>query len=114
MGNRLKRGGPIKAKTPMRKRSRKREAYLASHEREEGKAHMARVAQLPCLVCGASQVEVHHMPDPRSDMRVLPLCPRHHRAEYGPGAFHHSKPAFYAAHGSPEALLKRVEDMLRE
>jgi hypothetical protein len=98
----------------MRKRSRKRDAYLASQEREEGKAHMARVAQLPCLVCGAYPVEVHHMPDPRSDMRVLPLCARHHRAEYGPGAFHYSKPAFYAAHGSPEALLKRVEAMLGE
>lgn len=64
---------------PMRRVSRKRAEYLASPERAEGKAHMANVAMLHCLVCGAWPVEVHHEWTPRSDKRVLPLCPRHHR-----------------------------------
>lgn len=75
--------------------------------------HMEAVAGLPCLVCGAWPVEVHHEGTPRSNLRVLPLCPRHHRREYGPGAYHYSKGAFYAAHGSSEALLLRVSRMLR-
>lgn len=76
--------------------------------------HMAAVAQLPCLVCGVMGVNVHHLPDPRSNMRVLPLCPRHHASEYGPGAIHYSKSDFYEAHGSPEELLARVKQQLAE
>lgn len=78
------------------------------------KNHMANVALLPCLVCGARPVEVHHEGEPRSNMNVLPLCPRHHRREYGPGAYHYSKRAFYAAHGSSEELLGRVAKMLAD
>ena len=101
-----------KQRKPMRRVSRKRAEYLASPEREAGKAHLANVAMLHCLVCGAWPVEVHHVGTPRSDMRVLPLCPRHHKREFGPGAFHYSKRAFYALHGSSDALLVRVEQLL--
>ena len=101
-----------KQRKPMRRVSRKRAEYLASPERAEGKAHMANVAMLHCLVCGAWPVEVHHEGTPRSDKRVLPLCPRHHKREFGPGAFHYSKRAFYALHGSSDALLARVEQLL--
>ena len=66
-----------KQRKPMRRVSRKRAEYLASPERVEGKTHMANVAMLHCLVCGAWPVEVHHEGTPRSDKRVLPLCPRH-------------------------------------
>lgn len=97
----------------LRRVSRKRAAYLRSAARDEGKRHMANVALLPCLVCGVYGVEVHHEGSPRSDMNVLPLCPRHHRREFGPGAYHYSKRAFYGAHGSSEALLARVDEMLR-
>ena len=103
---------PKKPRKPLPKISAKRKAYLASDARKVGKAHMAAVAQLPCLVCGSWPVEVHHLPDPRSDMRVIPLCPMHHRREFGPGAFHYSPKAFYAAHGGPDQLLARVADML--
>lgn len=79
-----------------------------------GKRHMARVAEIGrCMICGAHPVEVHHEGKPRSDMRVLPLCPPHHRREFGPGAYHYSPKAFYAAHGDSEALLKRVDEMLK-
>lgn len=76
--------------------------------------HMADVASLPCLVCGVFGVEVHHEGEPRSNMKVLPLCPRHHRREFGPGAYHYSKRAFYAAHGESSDLLKRVDQMLAD
>lgn len=105
---------PAKKRKPMRRVSKKRAAYLASPEREAGKAHMARVAQLPCMVCGVYGVEVHHEGKPRSDMNVLPLCPPHHRREFGPGAYHYSPRAFYAAHGESAALLTRVDEMLRD
>lgn len=75
--------------------------------------HMARVKALPCLVCGLHGVEVHHEGKPRNDMEVLPLCPFHHRREFGPGAYHYSPRAFYAAHGDSRTLLARVEEMLR-
>ena len=74
--------------------------------------HMGAVKMLPCLVCGCTGVEVHHEGKPRCNTRVLPLCPRHHKREYGPGAYHYSPSAFYAFHGTSEALLKRVDEML--
>ena len=97
-----------KARKAIPTQSAKRIAYLASEARVECLAHMGLVAQLPCLICGAVQVEVHHMPDPRSDMRVIPLCPKHHRREYGAGAYHYSPRAFHELHGSAEWLLSGV------
>ena len=95
--------------------SKKRRAYLASDERKVAKAHMARVAELPCLVCGARPVEVHHehIHAPKSDWNVMPLCPPHHRREFGPGARHYSPTAFFAEHGTAEELLARVADILQ-
>lgn len=84
----------------------------ASKTAEETR-HMDAVASLPCLICGAWPVEVHHCPSPRSNLRVLPLCPRHHRREYGPGAYHYSRRAFQEAHGTDEQLLARVAEMIR-
>jgi len=113
--------GPLGLKQPKPERakkkglprvSKKRAAYLASPERVAGKEHMGRVAQLRCLVCGAWPVEVHHEGKPRSDMNCLPLCPRHHRREFGPGAYHYSPKAFYAAHGPSKELLEKVRRML--
>jgi len=53
------------------------------------RAHMERVAGLPCLVCGARST-VHHVTGyadrigriPRSHKLVAPLCPKHHQAVY--------------------------------
>lgn len=80
----------------------------------EEKRHMRAVAHLPCLVCGCWPVEVHHEGKPRSNKRVLPLCARHHRREFGPGAYHYSPRAFYDAHGTREELLARVDRMIAE
>lgn len=100
LGNRPPLG--IKGEKPKTRRAHKTKA-----ERE----HMAAVAALPCLVCGCWPVEVHHEGWPRSNLRLLPLCPCHHRREYGPGAYHYSPQAFCAAHGSSEELLDRVMKM---
>ena len=55
------------------------------------RAHMERVAKLPCLVCGAGST-VHHVTGsshvmgrlPRSHELVVPLCPKHHQVIHGP------------------------------
>lgn len=72
------------------------------------KRHMARVAEMPCLVCGA-QATVHHCTGyadrigraPRSHQRVVPLCPAHHQIQHGPyfsvEALGHR--GFYREHG---------------
>lgn len=85
-----------------------------SHKTADERKHMEDVARLPCMICGAWPVEVHHEGKPRSNMNVLPLCPCHHRREYGPGAYHYSPRAFYAAHGSSHELLARVTQMIAQ
>ena len=58
------------------------------------KRHMGRVAELPCCLCGAMPVEVHHVLEERipgrrgPDWLVLPLCPLCHR---GPEGIHGTK-----------------------
>jgi len=103
---------PKKPRKAVRKVSSKRAAYLASDARKDGLANMAFVKSLPCLVCGCYGVEVHHLPHPRDDLRTIPLCPRHHRREYGPGAYHYSRSAFNEAYGLDDALLARVDAMI--
>ena len=54
--------------------------------------HHARVALLPCLVCGSWPVDVHHVVGladapgrlPKRHDRVVPLCKRHHDVQHGP------------------------------
>lgn len=102
----------FRRRKPIPRVSSKRRAYLASDERKAGKAHMSKVALLPCVCCGAWPVEVHHEGKPRSDFNVLPLCPPCHRREFGPGAYHYSSKAFYAKHGDSKTLLAKVAAML--
>lgn len=56
------------------------------------KAHMARIADMPCLVCGA-RATVHHVTAKieggriaRRHDRVVNLCPMHHQAVFDPFA----------------------------
>lgn len=62
----------------------------------KGKDYMARVAQLPCVLCdelgvGPSKAEVHHIRtgqgtgERASDFLTIPLCPDCHR---GPNGIH--------------------------
>lgn len=81
-----------------------------------GKAHMARVAQLGCMICGARPAEVHHVICGRyrqrkaSDFEVIPLCAHHHRI--GPLAIHNSKSAWRDRYGADHDYLARVADIL--
>jgi hypothetical protein len=103
---------PSKPRKRIRPVSPKRAARKAKEASEGARDYMARVALIPCLICGAWPVELHHEAKPRSDWNVLPLCPAHHRREYGPGAYHYSPRAFYAAHGSSAELLAKVARLL--
>jgi hypothetical protein len=53
------------------------------------KRHLARVASLPCALCGERPVEVHHMRDGQgmgqraSHWLAMPLCIEHHRGQTG-------------------------------
>jgi len=103
---------PLARKTRLKPISAKKRAHKAKEKADGAWQHMARVKALPCLVCGARPVEVHHLPDPRSDFRTVPLCPLHHRTEYGPQAYHYSRRNFNALHGSDEELLAKTKALL--
>lgn len=78
-------------------------------------AHMARVAQLPCVCCGARPVHVHHCKSGRygqrksSDRETIPLCWNHH---LGPEGFHTSQREWEATYGPDTDYLPVVADML--
>ncbi|MFM5175215.1 Ref family recombination enhancement nuclease [Aeromonas caviae] len=76
------------------------------------------VRSLGCIACrnagyGATPAEIHHvrsgsgMAQRAEHTRVLPLCPRHHRASY-PTGFHAAPKSWQAEHGSEETLLAQV------
>lgn len=81
----------------------------------DGRKHMAAVAGLPCVICGAWPVEVHHTISGRyghrksSDFETLPLCFNHHR---GPEGIHASKRQWEAAHGLDTDYLPVVKKLL--
>ena len=57
--------------------------------RNADKAHMGRVAELPCACCGTEPVQVHHiregqgMAQRASNYLTIPLCPDCHTGTYG-------------------------------
>jgi hypothetical protein len=79
------------------------------------KAHMRRVAELGCCVC-AMPAEVHHcgtyMGGGRDNMKVIPLCPTHHRAGGYGVAIHAGKTEWQRAYGTEEDILKYTELIL--
>lgn len=103
---------PKKPRRAIPKQSARKKAQKAAEKAAGAWEHMAAVKAMPCLVCGAYGVDVHHEGRPRSGFNVLPLCPKHHRREFGAGAFHYSPKAFYALHGPSDELLARVKAML--
>lgn len=82
----------------------------------EGKAHMARVAQLPCVICGRRPVQVHHVFHGRygqrkaTDFETIPLCPEHHQV--GPYAIHNDKAGWLDRWGADHSYLAVVADAL--
>ena len=105
---------PLRAKRPTPRRKAPERVQHARSAPKAGaapsaaeKAHIARVAALPCLVCGRAAT-IHHVTASihggriaRSHKRVVPLCPAHHQIQHGPResveALGHA--GFYRVHG---------------
>ncbi|KFN19255.1 Ref family recombination enhancement nuclease [Aeromonas bestiarum] len=86
--------------------------------------YLRDVSLLGCIICrnlgwGPSLAEIHHvrsgvgMAQRAAHTRVLPLCPRHHRACY-PTGFHAAPKSWQAEHGSEETLLAQVATEVAE
>lgn len=79
--------------------------------------HMGRVAQLPCAICGAHGVQVHHMREGgaagagqrASNWLTIPLCPDCHT---GPRGVHGDKSALRLRNVSEHALLGETLERL--
>lgn len=83
----------------------------------ESKRHMGRISQMPCAICGAFGVHVHHlrtgigMGRRASDFDTMPLCPEHHQGMTGIHGM--GRKAFERHHGITELeLLKKTKEML--
>lgn len=82
-----------------------------------GKVHMARVKQLPCVICGKpGPSDAHHCFSGRygsrktSDFETIPLCKRCHQE--GPLAIHQDKAGWEERNGYDFDYLPVVADML--
>lgn len=84
----------------------------------KARAHLARVKQLPCVIClkhGPS--DAHHVICGRygsgkaSDFEVIPLCKAHHQD--GADAIHNGKASWLEKYGADYAYLPLVEQWLR-
>jgi len=84
----------------------------------KARAHIARVKQLPCIIClkhGPS--DAHHVICGRygsakaSDMDVIPLCKAHHQD--GPDAIHNGKASWVEKYGEDHKYLPLVDQWLR-
>ena len=79
------------------------------------KKHMDKVASLGCIICKQPAVihPVRKHGSKRDHMKVLPLCPRHHRNEGAFGiAIHAGKNEWELNHGTEEYLLDVLEMLL--
>lgn len=74
-----------------------------------GKRWMAKVAQLPCVICGAAPVEVHHIREGQGaaqraqDTLTVALCTYHHRGAEGIHGL--GRKGFYMRHKRDELDL---------
>lgn len=78
------------------------------------KNHMIAVAQLPCIVCQAWPVSVHHaetgMGGRKNHMKVLPLCWNHHQGR--DGIHKMGRKPWQAKYGTEQELLAKVAQQL--
>lgn len=92
----MKRSAIKPRRTTPRRKAPERVAYnrtkpkAGAKPNAEERAHIARVAAMPCLVCGRAST-VHHVTASRfggritrTHKRVVPLCPVHHQIQHGP------------------------------
>jgi len=78
------------------------------------KRHLARVAELGCIICG-SPAQVHHIREGQGmgqrapHFLTIPLCPEHH---VGGVSIHCSKRRFEAIYGCELDLLNQTLERL--
>ena len=100
--------GPAIPKNPKAKRIKPK--------RKTDRDRLARVAMLPCCVCGHWPVEVHHLRanvgtgQRAGDNETIPLCRWHHRE--GPQAFHQGPRIFQELYGTELELLEKTNLLL--
>ncbi len=81
------------------------------------KAHMGKVADLGCIICGRP-AELHHprqgagMGQRASSYDVIPLCPDHHRTGGYGTAIHAGRWDWQKKHGTEADLLAKVRALL--
>lgn len=80
--------------------------------------HLKRVAELGCIACfklgyRTAPAEIHHVRrfgSKRDHMKVIGLCPHHHRTSL---ESYHLNPKWFTENiGSQEELLKQTNEML--
>jgi len=79
------------------------------------KAHMGRIAELPCAVCGNSPVQVHHLPTQggkRNHYRTIPLCSYHHTDGPYSEAVHQGRRSFESRYGTEESMWVATNKIL--
>lgn len=62
--------------------------FMKKKATKEERLYMSRVAMLGCMICGNSQVEIHHKTGTGMGLRashadIMPLCVNHHRGQNG-------------------------------
>jgi hypothetical protein len=105
---------PVKAAPAIASRPRR---GLPQTKSAAEKRWMERVAALPCVVCSALPVELHHIREGQGGGQraqhtlVLPLCPEHHRGASGVHGL--GKRGFYAQyrHDELDLLAKTIEQL---
>jgi hypothetical protein len=86
-------------------------------KRQHDRAYMARVAELPCVVCGAWPVHVHHrtgagMGRKADDYQTIPLCPLHHQHGGEGVAIHSGTKTWESIHGTQDEHIKETQRKL--
>jgi hypothetical protein len=88
--------------------------YPRPPKRKPDRAHLARVAELPCVICGRHPVQVHHCIHGRysqrkaDDRETIPLCREHH------DELHAGKASWAEKYGPDHAFLRHVAWLLGE
>lgn len=86
-------------------------------KRLRDKDYLGRVAELPCVACGAWPVHVHHRTGAgfglkASDYDTMPLCPKHHQfGNYGV-AIHAGEQEWERLHGTQEQHINETKRKL--
>ena len=76
--------------------------------------HMDAVASLPCLICGATPVSIHHVRrygETRKHSKVVPLCYKHHQGAAGIHTL--GKREFERLFMTQDAMLKETQRRLQ-